>query len=242
MKSSKKNKQHARDVTVTARTVSTSAAINGVNVISLFPIQPSAAAIGANFASLANFIAMYELVRIDHFHMRATPRVLAAQTMSPWLIGYVPFGGNNPTSITNFENWKTSALKLGYCTAAALTALTLTEANIASIDLGHQDFTLIEGGGPNGQFIATNNLGVQTSWGNVWFASTTNTAAINQLIDVQIEITLTFRDLYDPVALAKHLGERRLLSPSQVTSEESSDELVERVRRALIANGSTVGQ
>jgi len=75
------------------------------------------------------------------------------------------------------------------------------------------DFTILESGGPNG-FIATNSLGTQTSFGTIYMAAMANFTTAGTV--VQMSLTMTFRDLYDPVALLEHLKDEERFGKAAV--------------------------
>jgi hypothetical protein len=197
-------------VTLMVRTAVQSGSISA-SVATLVLLAPTAAALGTYFASLANFIAMYELCRIDKLKIRTSP-VLAAATTSqtgPWIMGFVPFGGNAPTNTGSFEGPHSSTLTPGFNFTTNLVGV-LGEANVAELSMKREDFTILEAAGQSPGFIPTNSLGTQTSFGTVYYAASANSVALTLVY--QIDLTITFRDLYDPTALLKHLRANNLLT------------------------------
>jgi len=228
---SKKTK--ADQITVTFRTCGNTGNMNAAKVTLLLAFTPTSAGLGTQFASLANYIAMYELFRIESSTFRVMPRPLVTGVLPPWIIGYVPFGGNAPTDFTSFENYKQSTLTPGYQIGAAFADAYPTKSNMATLQLSRADFTILEGGGPDGSFIATNSIGTQTNLGSVYAATGVNSAAVAQTFDTQLDITCTFRDLYDPTALLQRLREEVGLHTDALVTPSGEESLDDRVKRLL---------
>lgn len=222
-----KKTSKSEQIAITIRSTATVGTLNNATVALQVALTPTAAGLGTVCASLANYIAMYELCKINHMTYRAIPRPVASALLPPWLLGFVPYGGVNPTSATSFENLKTSLLTPGYQMGAANTNAFQTRDNVATLELNEGDFTILEGAGPNGSFIPTNSLGTQTNFGAVWGATLGTAAAVNQQFDIQFELTMTFRDLYDPTALFTRLREEVRLHDQGLlvtrTKEDPSD-------------------
>jgi len=134
---SKKTK--ADQITVTFRTCGNTGNMNAAKVTLLLAFTPTSAGLGTQFASLANYIAMYELFRIESSTFRVMPRPLVTGVLPPWIIGYVPFGGNAPTDFTSFENYKQSTLTPGYQIGAAFADAYPTKSNMATLQLSRAD-------------------------------------------------------------------------------------------------------
>jgi len=123
----------------------------------------------------------------------------SAGSAAPWILGFVPFGGNAPTDASSFEGPYSSKLALGVTDGSA--AVTLEE-NCCQLNMPNSGFTILESGGPNG-YIATNSLGTQTSFGTIYMASMSNFTTFGVI--VQMSMTISFKDLYDPTQLLEHL-------------------------------------
>jgi len=190
---------------VMMKTVAQSAAINGVKVASLLPLIPTAAQLGSIFASLGDFINMYELFKIDKISVEAVPtNNQAGGFPAPWILGYVPFGGNNPTDATSFEGPHSS--RIAFAQEGLAGQGPLTDRQATTLTLKSAALTLLQAAvGSAIGWIATNGLGGgQTSLGTIWWASTVAATVAANFLDVQIKGWFSFRDLYDPTQLRKN--------------------------------------
>jgi len=228
--SKKASRSKAETVTVTVKTVQTTAAPNGATEALVQSLAPTPGALGTNFASLAAFISMYELCKIDWVVVRTVPAPTPGSSVfPPWILGFTPFGGTAPGTAAAFESTKSSKLATPFvANNVGVIQTSVLEEQCCTIRLVAGDFTILESGGPNG-FLATNGLGTQNSFGNIYMAAMTNFSTAGTVS--QVEITMTFRDIYDPLQLRTMLRQEFSLGNAydrgtvaeQAAADESSE-------------------
>jgi hypothetical protein len=192
-------------MSVQLKTVSTSPNINATKAVKIINLAPTAAGLGANFAALADLIAIYELMKIDKIEVTSVPDLPTGTIPSipyPWITGYVPNGGTNPVDSTSFEGPHSSNQALPI-NSGLNTALSV--GHIAKLILTTGALTLLNAavGGAAG-WLATNGLGAQTDFGSIWWASVQAAGAVNNTVTSTIKGWFSFRDLYDPVMLRRN--------------------------------------
>jgi len=206
------NAKRGGTVTITCRTTTAGPTTSAAFVL-LANLAPTAGALGTNFANLGNFIAMYEVCKIDRYQCRVVPRAATATatTLPPFIVGFVPFAGTAPTTAASFENLLQTKLTPGFSGAGGgVTTYTVQESNCAVLNMVQSDFVIVEAAGQRPGCIATNSLGTQTSFGTIYYASMVAATAVT--FDIQQEIQMTFYDLFDPTALLAHMKEVQLLA------------------------------
>jgi hypothetical protein len=211
------NAKRGGTVTITCRTTTAGPTTSAAFVL-LANLAPTAGALGTNFANLGNFIAMYEVCKIDRYQCRVVPRVATATatTLPPFIVGFVPFAGTAPTTAASFENLLQTKLTPGFSGAGGgVTVYEVHESNCAVLNMVQSDFVIVEAAGQRPGCIATNSLGTQTSFGTIYYASMIAATAVT--FDIQQEIQMTFYDLFDPTALLAHMKEVQLLRPEPET-------------------------
>lgn len=127
----------------------------------------------------------------------------AAVEVPAGFLGYTPIGlSSNPTSMSDFETPLVSRPTVPFGTSTTVTA-PLTRECGTTLQLKHADFPVLQGS-PGG-WLATQDDGTQTSYGNLFWALAATTAAntINYLLTTHFDIS--FKDLLDPALISARL-------------------------------------
>jgi len=220
-KNGKFNKNDGMSVCMKTEAVSPN--INAVKVAKILNLAPTSAGLGANFAALADLIAIYELMKIDRLEVTTMPNMAVATNINyPWLTGYVPNGGSNPVDSTSFENQLSSNQGLPVSSG---TSSALSPGHIVKLVLTTAALTLLNAAvGGSAGWLATNGLGAQLDFGSIWAASYQAFGAVNNTLMSQIKGWFSFRDLYDPTALRRNAYVHGLLG--KLPAEHRDDDVV----------------
>jgi len=192
--------------------------ITNSSAAAIVTLGPTAGDLGTTFTTLGDLVATYALARLNKVTVRAVIGGFGSTTgglTTPWVIAFIPFGGNAPANSGASESLKSSKLMPPYSFGSG----TLLTQGEASLTLTGDDLTVDEvaegpGGGP---WIPTNSLGTQTNWGKIYWLAPSACANITTQLWWQIEVDISFADIYDPINLFKF---HRLMSPPPSLEEE----------------------
>ncbi len=173
-----------------------SASINAIGALST-----SSSGMLANDLSIANLSDMFRLVKINSITVELVPSqgysASAAQVPAA-VIGYIPFGGATPTAIGDFETRHISepAVPFGVASQTA----PLTKECGTRLTLKNSDMPVLQG--PGGGWLATQNDGTHTSWGNLFYAFASTTASLVVPYLMRTVFDISFKDLMDPTLIS----------------------------------------
>jgi hypothetical protein len=149
---------------------------------------------------------LYKINSIEFEFVPASGASTAAVEIPSGFLGYAPFGrASNPTGQSDFETPLISPLTVPFGTSVTTTA-PLTRECGTTLTLKNRDMPILQGS-PGG-WLATQDDGTQTSWGNLFWAIANVTAAntISYLLKTTFDIS--FKDILDPSLISTNLKGR----------------------------------
>jgi hypothetical protein len=163
----------------------------------------------ANDVGLQSLTDMFRLYKINSIIFEFAPASgasTAAVEIPAGFLGYAPFGrASNPTGITDFETNLVSPMTVPFGTSTTTTA-PLTRECGTKLALQHKDLPILQGS-PGG-WLATQDDGTQTNWGNLFWTIASATAANTIAYMLKTTFDISFKDLLDPTLISRNLNGR----------------------------------
>jgi hypothetical protein len=166
---------------------------------------------------------IFRLVRINEIKFTFGPSSgagTAAVEVPAGFLGFVPFGVNtNPTAFTDFETPLVSEPTVPFGTSTTTTA-PLTRECTTTLALRNKDMPVLQG--PGGGWLATQNDGTQTSWGTLFWALASATAANTVQYLLTTHFDISWKDLLDPTLISKLMSRHPAGLPDHFEISEGS--------------------
>ncbi len=167
-------------------------------------ITTSPTGILGNDVNLQSLSDIFRLMRINSITFNFAPATgtsSAAVEIPSGFLGYTPYGISvNPTSYADFETPLVSENTVPFGTTTTTTA-PLTKETSTVLHLVNRMMPILDGAA-NG-WLATQNDGFQTNYGNLWwnFMKTTAANTIDYVLTTYFDVS--FKDLLDPASISK---------------------------------------
>jgi len=218
-KKTNSKKKSQQDVHIKSKFIQSSAVNTSSLINSLGNIASSATGILANDLNLANLTDMFRLYRINRITFEFMPATLtggAAVQVPAAVLAFTPFGAGTPTSLQDFESPLVSEPSVSFPTQSGAAYYVPTRDIGTKLSLSNSDMPVLQG--PGGGWLATQDDGTQTSWGKLFWALASATAANAMTYLLTTHFDMSFKDLLDPSLISSLMARHPMGLPSHITA------------------------